>query len=118
MPQVIIDGQEYAYEGHPKLLQFCHDQGVELPHFCYHPSLSIPANCRQCLVEVGTPARDRVTGELQRDDDGQPVIRFFPKLMTSWPLSSRWSSPETRSRAGVPTSTRHWRQLAGIDRDG
>ena len=83
MPQVIIDGQEYAYEGHPKLLHFCHDQGVELPHFCYHPSLSIPANCRQCLVEVGTPARDRVTGELQRDDDGQPVIRFFPKLMTS-----------------------------------
>ena len=26
--------------------------GVELPHYCYHPGLSIPASCRICLVEV------------------------------------------------------------------
>ena len=83
MPTVIIDGQAYDYEGRPKLLQFCLDHGIELPHFCYHPAMSIPANCRQCLVEVGTPARDRVTGDLQLDEHGEPVIRFFPKLMTS-----------------------------------
>ena len=82
MPTVIIDGAVYEYEGQPKLLQFCLDHGVELPHFCYHPAMSIPANCRQCLVEVGTPVRDRVTGELQRDEQGEPVVRFFPKLMT------------------------------------
>src|SRR4051812_18406759 len=26
--------------------------GVYVPHFCYHPKLSIAANCRMCLVEV------------------------------------------------------------------
>ena len=52
MSQVTIDGQVYEFEGRPKLLQFCLDHGIELPHFCYHPSLSIPANCRQCLVDV------------------------------------------------------------------
>ncbi len=83
MPTVIIDGQAHEYDGQQKLLQFCLDQGVELPHFCYHPAMSVPANCRQCLVEVGTPERDRATGQVRLDDDGNPVIRFFPKLMTS-----------------------------------
>ena len=83
MPQVTIDGQVYEFEGRPKLLQFCLDHGIELPHFCYHPAMSVPANCRQCLVDVGNPVRDRATGELQLDDDGRPVIRFFPKLQTS-----------------------------------
>ncbi len=83
MPQVTIDGQVYDFEGGSKLLQFCLDHGLELPHFCYHPALSIPANCRQCLVEVGMPVKDRQTGELKRNEDGSPVIQFFPKLQTS-----------------------------------
>ncbi|MFQ5569193.1 MAG: molybdopterin-dependent oxidoreductase [Rhodothermales bacterium] len=83
MPQVTIDGQVLEFEGRPKLLQFCLDNGIEIPHFCYHPAMSAPANCRQCMVEVGTPVRDRVTGELQRDENGEPVIRYFPKLQTS-----------------------------------
>ena len=81
--KVTIDGQTYEYEGKPKLLQYMLDLGVELPHFCYHPSLSIPANCRQCLVEVGTPVKDRETGEVKLDGEGNPEIQFFPKLMTS-----------------------------------
>ena len=83
MPQVTIDGKVYEFEGRPKLLQFCLDHGVELPHFCYHPAMSIPANCRQCLVDVGSPLRDRATGALVLDEEGDPVIRYFPKLQTS-----------------------------------
>ena len=83
MPTVTIDDQVYEFSGQPKLLQFCLDRGLELPHFCYHPALSIPANCRQCLVELGTPVKDRETGEIKRDEDGRPVIQYFPKLMTS-----------------------------------
>jgi len=26
--------------------------GVDVPHYCYHPGLSAPAQCRMCLVEV------------------------------------------------------------------
>jgi NADH-quinone oxidoreductase subunit G len=83
MPQVTIDNKVLDVEGQPKLLQFCLDAGVELPHFCYHPAMSIPANCRQCLVQIGTPVKDRETGEIKRDDSGDPVIQYFPKLMTS-----------------------------------
>ncbi|MEL6615907.1 MAG: (2Fe-2S)-binding protein, partial [Bacteroidota bacterium] len=68
--------------------QFCLDHGVEVPHFCYHPALSVPANCRQCLVKAGTPMRDRATGDLVMDEDGTPKINYFPKLMPSCALDA------------------------------
>lgn len=83
MFNVTIDGKQYEFEGRPSLLQFCLDHGIELPHFCYHPSMSVPANCRQCLVDIGAPMRDRETGEIQVDKYGEPVIQYFPKLQTS-----------------------------------
>ncbi|WP_457654601.1 molybdopterin-dependent oxidoreductase [Rhodocaloribacter sp.] len=83
MPKVTIDDQVYEFEGRPKALQFCLDHGIELPHFCYHPAMSIPANCRECLIEVGMPAIDRETRRPKLDADGNPVIQFMPKLMTS-----------------------------------
>lgn len=83
MPTITIDNQTFEFEGQQGLLQFCLDNGVDLPHFCYHPAMSAPANCRQCLVEVGMPQRDRATGEVNTDEDGNPVIQFMPKLQTS-----------------------------------
>ena len=26
--------------------------GIEIPHFCWHPDLSVDGNCRMCLVEI------------------------------------------------------------------
>jgi len=83
MPEVFIDGQRYEYEGDHKLLQFIQDIGLEVPFFCYHPAMSIPANCRQCMVKVGQPVQNRETGEFELDDDGNREIRWFPKLQTA-----------------------------------
>ena len=83
MATVTIDGKKYEFEGRPLLLQFCMDREIEIPHFCYHPSMSVPANCRQCLIKAGTPAVDRETREPKLDEDGNPVIQYFPKLQTS-----------------------------------
>ncbi|MEM8559731.1 MAG: 2Fe-2S iron-sulfur cluster-binding protein [Bacteroidota bacterium] len=86
MPTVKIDGQEFEFEKGDKALQFLLDEGIEIPHFCYHPALSIPANCRQCLVRAGTPMFDRATREPVLDDNGVQKINFFPKLMPSCSL--------------------------------
>ncbi len=83
MPEVFIDGKRYEFDGKPMLLQFILDQGLEVPFFCYHPSMSIPANCRQCMVKVGTPVKDQETGEYELDENGEREIRWFPKFQTS-----------------------------------
>ncbi|MCX7606369.1 MAG: 2Fe-2S iron-sulfur cluster-binding protein [Bacteroidia bacterium] len=79
MPTIYIDGQPHLYEQPGKLLQYCLDHGIEIPFFCYHPALSIPANCRMCLVETGLPLKDRQTGEYLREEDGSLKIGWGPK---------------------------------------
>lgn len=34
------------------ILQAALDAGIEIPHYCYHPGLSIVASCRICLAEI------------------------------------------------------------------
>ncbi|MCJ7824502.1 MAG: NADH-quinone oxidoreductase subunit NuoG [Anaerolineales bacterium] len=57
--------------------------GIDIPVFCHHPKLESVGMCRMCLVEVGTPKRDRSTGEYIPGEDGKPLIEFWPKLETS-----------------------------------
>ncbi|MCS7029761.1 MAG: 2Fe-2S iron-sulfur cluster-binding protein [Bacteroidia bacterium] len=83
MPSVFIDNQEYTFEGKVKALQFMIDNGIEIPYFCYHPALSIPTNCRMCLVEMGTPKINPQTKEVEKDDKGNPIILWGPKPVTS-----------------------------------
>jgi NADH-quinone oxidoreductase subunit G len=35
------------------LVQAAQKAGVFVPHYCWHPALSVVASCRMCLVEVG-----------------------------------------------------------------
>ena len=52
MAKAIIDGTEIEVDRGTSILRAAADAGHEIPHFCYHPALSSPANCRMCLVEV------------------------------------------------------------------
>jgi NADH-quinone oxidoreductase subunit G len=52
MPHITIDGQRIECKDRQMILQACLDANLPLPHYCYHPGLSIPASCRICLVEV------------------------------------------------------------------
>ena len=35
------------------LIQAAQKAGVFIPHYCWHPALTVVASCRMCLVEVG-----------------------------------------------------------------
>jgi NADH-quinone oxidoreductase subunit G len=52
MPKLTIDGIEVEVAAGTSVLQACEQLGIEVPRFCYHERLSVPANCRMCLVEV------------------------------------------------------------------
>ncbi len=79
MATITIDDKVIEYTGNPNLLELAKKHDIDIPHFCYHPALSVSGNCRMCLVEVGTPQRDPKTGELAKDDTGAVKIAFMPK---------------------------------------
>ncbi len=57
MPKVTINNIEHEFPAGLNLIDACRQAGVEIPHFCYHPALSIAGNCRMCQVEVEMKGR-------------------------------------------------------------
>lgn len=74
-------------------------KGKEVPHYCYHPKLSVAGNCRMCLVEMGMPMKDRATGEAILDEDGKQKIGWMPKPTIGCATNA---SPGMHIRTGSP----------------
>lgn len=74
-----LDGQDVEVPAGMNLVDAVALHGKEIPHYCYHPQLSVAGNCRMCLIEMGTPMRDRGTGEAILEEDGSPKIGWVPK---------------------------------------
>ncbi len=56
MPTLTINGTAIEVAPGTSIIQACEQLGIEVPRFCYHERLSVPANCRMCLVEMkGSP---------------------------------------------------------------
>jgi NADH-quinone oxidoreductase subunit G len=47
-----IDGRNISVPKGTNVLEAARSAGTQISYFCYHPGLSSPAVCRQCLVEV------------------------------------------------------------------
>jgi NADH-quinone oxidoreductase subunit G len=71
MAIIFINGTEYPIPDGEKLnaIQMAMRVGIEIPYYCWHPALSVVANCRMCEIEVGS--KDAKSGE----------IKFLPKLV-------------------------------------
>lgn len=52
MPKLTIDGKQIEFKPGQTIIQAANDNGVEIPHFCWHPGFTVAGNCRICLVEV------------------------------------------------------------------
>ncbi len=77
---VNIDGREIAVPKGTNLIEAARMLGIEIPHFCYHPKLSVAGNCRMCLVELGMPAVDPASKQPLLDAaTGRQRINWVPK---------------------------------------
>ena len=78
MLNVQVEGEWKRFPKGTRLIEACMKSGQFIPHYCYHPKLSSPGNCRMCLVELGmpkmTPERKPVLGA-----DGRPEISWSPR---------------------------------------
>jgi NADH-quinone oxidoreductase subunit G len=62
MPQITINGVKHEFNKGETILQVALRAEQEIPHYCWHPGLSVVASCRICLAEVWNP--DPKTGKL------------------------------------------------------
>ena len=85
MVNVQIDGVWKQFSKGMRLIEACMQSGQHIPHYCYHPKLSVPGNCRMCLIELGSPKMgpDR---KPELGEDGHPLINWSPRPAISCAL--------------------------------
>ena len=77
---VNIDGKDIAVPKGTNVIEAAKLLGVEIPHYCYHPKLTIVGNCRMCLIEMGMPAVDPATKAPVMDAaTGKQKINWIPR---------------------------------------
>jgi len=55
MPKITIDGKTVESRPGISVLQAALEAGWDVPHYCYHPGLTVVASCRLCLMEMKMP---------------------------------------------------------------
>jgi len=79
MIELKIDNQTIETQEGETVLEAALRHGIEIPHFCFHPCLSIAGNCRICLVQVNgrpklMPACNLpITPGMEIETDSEPV---------------------------------------------
>ncbi len=77
---VTIDGKEIAVPRGTNVIEAARLVNVDVPHYCYHPKLTIVGNCRMCLIEMGMPAVDPATKAPIIDPaTGKQMINWIPR---------------------------------------
>jgi NADH-quinone oxidoreductase subunit G len=77
---VNIDGRDIAVPKGTNVIEAALRLGIDVPHYCYHPKLTVVGNCRMCLIEMGLPALDPATKAPVMDPaTGRPKINWSPR---------------------------------------
>ncbi len=74
MPKILVDGKPIECRDRIPVLQAVLEAGWDVPHYCYHPGLTVVASCRLCLMEMKMP------NPKTKEMDWAP--RLFPSCQT------------------------------------
>ncbi|MBM4089530.1 MAG: ferredoxin [Planctomycetes bacterium] len=101
MGKVLVDGHEIEISDGERLngIEVARRAGIKIPHYCWHPGLSVVASCRICLVETGR--RNPKTG----------AIEMLPKLVPAC------QTPATDGTVFVTNSEKVVRARAMVEED-
>lgn len=77
--RIQIDGKEIHASRGGNLLATALENGVEIPHLCYHPQLSTNGACRMCVVKV-EGRRGLVTSCSSTVEEGMQITAFDEEL--------------------------------------
>src|SRR5882672_3472455 len=77
---VNVDGKDIAVPKGTNVIEAARLLGVDIPHYCYHPKLTVVGNCRMCLIEMGMPAVDPTTkAPIMDPATGKQKINWIPR---------------------------------------
>jgi len=101
VPKITVDGAPYEVAEGRTILQALDDvgvlmNGVDIPHYCWHPKLTIDGSCRLCQVEVegipklqiacNTPIQDGMVIHTQSERVEQAREGVMELLLVNHPL--------------------------------
>ncbi len=78
MPRVTIDDRSVEVAAGTNLIEAALAVGVQIPHYCYHPRLSVVGQCRMCVVEVQGMPKLQAACSTQVVRDGMVVRTTSP----------------------------------------
>lgn len=70
---ITIDGNKVIAHKNQNLLELCKENGIDIPHLCYHSDLSDYGACRLCLVKI-EGVRDLAPSCCVKVEDGMNII--------------------------------------------
>lgn len=76
---VQIDGNWIQVPRGTRMIEACKLAEKQVPHYCYHPKLTSPGNCRMCLVQMGMPPRLAPGQDPEFNDSGFQEIGWMPR---------------------------------------
>ena len=83
--KINIDGQEIEAIKDKTVIEAALESGINIPHYCYHPKLSIAGNCRMCLVEIDKMPKLQIACNTKVNDG---MVVKAPRLQGWCPKSS------------------------------
>jgi NADH-quinone oxidoreductase subunit G len=80
VPKVTIDDRTVEVEAGTNLIDAAFKAGVHIPHYCYHPRLSVVGQCRMCLVKIAGMGKLQAGCATQVMKDGMVVHTDLPEV--------------------------------------
>ncbi len=98
MAILYIDNKPYEVKPGKNLLETCLTLGLDLPYFCWHPSLGSVGACRQCAVKVFKDENDKKgklimscmepVADKQRISVADPDAQEFREHVIGWLMTN------------------------------
>jgi NADH-quinone oxidoreductase subunit G len=70
-----VDGKEVVAKPGTNLIDAAKSVGADIPYYCYHPRLTVAANCRMCMVESSAAPPGKLVPACQTAPTEGVVIR-------------------------------------------
>lgn len=68
MAKITVNGRSLEAAEGRLVIDVAREAGISIPHYCYHPALGNPGNCRLCVVEVEGAPKPQVSCRLPVKD--------------------------------------------------